>query len=105
MTSSPFIAATSLRESPEPKLFIGWSGAKSKAIAECVHRMIDTVFDDAQPFISSQTIEEGPWNRALQGALDSAQLGAVFLSSENLHNTSIHFEVGVLRGRDVPIFS
>jgi hypothetical protein len=79
------------------RLFICWSGEKSKTVAEAFHRWIPYVLPDVKPFLSSADIPKGgTWSHHVEDQLRETQAGLVCLTSENLTAPWLHFEAGAL---------
>jgi hypothetical protein len=79
------------------KLFISWSGERSRILAESLHHWIPLILNSAEPWLSSSDINPGSrWSPDLAGQLEQTKFGIVCLSIENLDSTWIHFEAGAL---------
>jgi hypothetical protein len=66
-------------------LFISWSGARSKAIAETLREWLPTVIQTAKPFMSDTDIDKGSRGLTeLVRALEGIKVGIVCLTPENL---------------------
>lgn len=91
------------------KIFMSWSGERSKAIAEEFKSFLSKVLQQTQPFISSQDIELGSLgqNRVMQEVTER-RFGLIFITPENKKSEWIHYEAGGLikdleKDRVVPI--
>jgi hypothetical protein len=79
------------------KLFISWSGTRSKAMAEVLCEWIPDVIQRCEPWISSMDIDPGArWSSDLAKELEQTKFGIICLTSENLKSRWIHFEAGAL---------
>jgi hypothetical protein len=79
------------------KLFISWSGTRSRAIAEALCNWIPDVIQACEPWISSKDIDPGArWSSDLAKELELTKFGIICLTSENLKSRWIHFEAGAL---------
>jgi hypothetical protein len=79
------------------KVFISWSGSRSRAVAEILRTWLPDVINYIEPWISSQDIEKGArWVADLVQQLSETQVGIVCLTPENLSEPWIHFEAGAL---------
>ena len=79
------------------KVFISWSGEKSKKYAECIKEWIEQCIQSVNVFFSPEDIEKGKnWNLTLTNELASAHFGIVCLTSENKQAPWIAFEAGAL---------
>src|SRR5689334_22311711 len=79
------------------KLFLCWSGNRSKEFAEILmHWLPKVVGPKLQPTMSSK-IEKGVgWLEALLTHVEGADAGLLCLTPENLTSSWIHFEAGML---------
>lgn len=79
------------------KIFISWSGKRSKAVAVAVKRWLPYVFPDISPWMSSEDIGAGVrWGTAIINELDSSNFGILCLTPENLNAPWILFEAGAI---------
>lgn len=89
------------------KIFISWSGARSKEIAIALKNCLETdVFcnTNLRCFVSDQDIASGAdWWDKIQKELKSCKLGIVCITKENLRAPWIYFEAGAIVARDVPV--
>ncbi|MGA8214436.1 MAG: hypothetical protein WB799_12640 [Candidatus Sulfotelmatobacter sp.] len=78
-------------------VFIGWSGERSRLVAEFLRSWISKVVQSARPWISETDIEKG--SRGLDEiskALADIRVGITCLTPENLQRPWIFFEAGAL---------
>jgi len=79
------------------KVFISWSGERSKAVAELLDEWISCVIQFIRPWLSSKDIDRGAlWFSELSDQLKEINLGIVCLTKENLNAPWILFEAGAL---------
>lgn len=79
------------------KIFISWSGDKSKAVAEALHPWLRRVIHQSDPWISSRDIEQGArWSDELSHQLQEACIGIIILTRENISAPWMLFEAGAL---------
>ncbi len=79
------------------KVFISWSGDRSRTTAKALKEWLPRVIQAVKPWISSEDIAAGAgWNRALTSELDEANFGIICLNKENLSRPWVHFEAGAL---------
>lgn len=79
------------------KIFISWSEARSKVMAEALCAWIPDVIQACKPWISSKDIDPGArWNSDLARELEQTKFGIICLTPENLKSPWIHFEAGAL---------
>jgi hypothetical protein len=79
------------------RVFISWSGPRSKAVAELLKNLIKGVIQATEPFISTEDIEKGSiWFNEVAGSLASTNFGIVCITASNHSNPWILFETGAL---------
>jgi hypothetical protein len=79
------------------KVFIGWSGSRSKQVAFALREWIPSVINDVDPWVSEEDIAKGAhWPTYLGRELDEAKFGIICLTPENLNEPWILFEAGAL---------
>lgn len=79
------------------KVFISWSGERSKALAIALKEWIPLILQYAQPWVSEKDISAGDrWAQAISGELDSSNFGILCITPENLSSEWILFEAGAL---------
>lgn len=79
------------------RIFISWSGPRSKAMAEALRDWLPNVIQAVEPWTSSSDIDAGMrWTPALSEQLQQTQLGIICLTAENLSAPWILFEAGAL---------
>lgn len=83
--------------SKDYNVFIGWSGERSRLVAEFLRGWISKVVQSARPWMSETDIEKG--SRGLDEiarALADIKVGITCLTPENLQRPWIFFEAGAL---------
>jgi TIR domain len=79
------------------KVFISWSGDRSKALAEELRDWLPTIVQSLEPFISTQDVPLGGRGlNVLASELQDCSFGIVCLTQENKQGPWIHFEAGAL---------
>src|SRR6185369_14317031 len=79
------------------RVFVSWSGDRSRAIAEILRDWLPYVLPSAEPWMSSTDIERGSrWSLEISEQLDKANIGIICLTPENLEAPWILFEAGAL---------
>ena len=79
------------------KVFISWSGQRSRQIAEILHGWFPKVIQAVDPYFSPEDIEKGSrWDSEISKELDGAQIGLLCLTPENLKAPWLLFEAGAL---------
>jgi hypothetical protein len=94
---SSLVLQNALSMARQHNIFISWSGARSKAIAEALREWLPTVIQTAKPFMSDTDIDKG--SRGLTEvikALEGMKVGIVCLTPENLNEPWILYEAGAL---------
>ncbi|MHA6880919.1 toll/interleukin-1 receptor domain-containing protein [Ralstonia pseudosolanacearum] len=79
------------------KVFISWSGKRSKAIANALRDWLPMVLQYVEPWVSDKDISAGErWAQAIAGELEASNFGIICITPENLHSEWILFESGAL---------
>ena len=79
------------------KIFISWSGERSKAVAELLQDWIKCVLQASQPWVSTRDIDRGAlWQSQINNQLSDTAIGIVCLTQENKEKPWILFESGAL---------
>ena len=79
------------------RIFISWSGLRSRAVAESLHDWLPKVIQAVDPWLSSEDIDKGTrWLPEIVGSLASADIGIICLTADNLSAPWILFEAGAL---------
>ncbi|MBX3119033.1 MAG: TIR domain-containing protein [Fimbriimonadaceae bacterium] len=79
------------------KLFLSWSGDRSKALAEAFDKWIQSVVQAVTPFFSPDDIEKGSfWFQEINENLKEAKTGIMFITQENRDRPWMLFEAGAL---------
>lgn len=79
------------------KVFLSWSGQRSKAVAELLSDWIKCVLQASQPWISTRDIDKGAiWFSEISDQLRDTAAGIVCLTQENKEKPWILFETGAL---------
>ena len=79
------------------KIFISWSGERSRAAASVIRKWLPMFFHSAQTWMSEGDISPGTrWGVILGRALEGANFGILCLTKENTESKWLHFEAGAL---------
>ena len=79
------------------KVFLTWSGDRSKAMAAALRDWLPKVIQAVDPWMSESDIDKGAgWNSEISKHLELAKIGIVCLTQENLAAPWINFEAGAL---------
>ncbi|MEB0056471.1 TIR domain-containing protein [Variovorax sp. LG9.2] len=82
-------------------VFISWSGARSKAVAEVLQDWVGLVIQAARPWLSDEIDRGASWMTAINNKLQDSTIGIFCLTPENKDSPWILFEAGaVAKGRD-----
>lgn len=79
------------------KLFLSWSGPRSKAVAESLRDWLPNVIQAVQPWMSASDIDKGTrWGSEVAAQLQEVRVGIVCLTADNLNAPWLLFETGAL---------
>ena len=79
------------------KVFISWSGERSRALAEVLRKWLPAVIQAVQPYYSPDDIVKGArWNTEIAKELESSRVGLICVTPENLDAPWLMFEAGAL---------
>lgn len=78
------------------KVFLSWSGDRSKQVAEVFHGWLQSVIQALEPWLSGGIEKGSRWSVAVEEALSDTAIGIFCLTSENLNSKWLHFEAGAL---------
>ncbi|GKS57018.1 hypothetical protein YTPLAS18_05450 [Nitrospira sp.] len=87
------------------KVFICWSGRRSKIVAEAVHLLLPRVLKRIKPTYSPDISKGELWFSAVSRVLSRSQAGVVCLTPENFDSVWLHFEAGALVRETRKIFT
>lgn len=79
------------------KIFISWSGEKSKCVANALREWLPMVIQSIQPYVSSEDIHKGErWSNDVSEELEASNFGIICVTKENVSAPWIQFEAGAL---------
>lgn len=79
------------------KVFISWSGERSKALAEILRGWLPAVLQAVHPYYSPDDIAKGTrWSGEIAKELEASSVGLICLTADNLTAPWILFEAGAL---------
>jgi hypothetical protein len=82
------------------RVFISWSGDRSKAVAHTLREWLPAAISSINPWMSDDDILSGSrWNDEIKQQLASADVGVLCLTKENLAAPWLLFEAGALSRR------
>lgn len=90
-------AGITMGKNARMKVFISWSGTRSRVVAETLHWWFPKVLQGIQPFVSAKDIDKGAnWTAELSRELEDAEFGIICLTPENLTSPWLHYEAGAM---------
>ncbi|MGH9904642.1 MAG: toll/interleukin-1 receptor domain-containing protein [Pyrinomonadaceae bacterium] len=78
------------------KVFISWSGERSKAVAKALSSWLSQVIQAVEPWMSSDIEKGARWSAEIAEKLEQSRIGIICLTQENLSSPWILFEAGAL---------
>ena len=79
------------------KVFISWSGLRSKHVAEQLRNWIPKVLQAVKLWMSDEDISSGTrWSAEIASELEISKVGIICITPENQHNPWLMFEAGAL---------
>ena len=79
------------------KVFISWSGERSRTVASALRQWFPKVFQSVDPWMSEKDIMGGSlWLNEIMEGLKGARFGIVCVTPENQDQPWIHFEAGAI---------
>lgn len=79
------------------KVFISWSGVRSKFVATKLRDWLPDVIQDVEPWMSASDIDAGArWGQSVQEELSESRFGIICVTNDNQTAPWILFEAGAL---------
>lgn len=79
------------------KVFISWSGDRSRIVAETLRDWVREVIQSVTPFVSTTDIGAGArWGEELDSELMTSKFGIVCITPENLDSRWLNYEAGAI---------
>jgi hypothetical protein len=79
------------------KVFISWSGDRSKLLGEAIRWWLPHVLQFTRPYFTPADIEKGGrWANDISKELGQSQIGIFVMTEENLSSPWIMFEAGAI---------
>lgn len=79
------------------KVFISWSGGRSRAIADVLRRWLPSVLQAVRPYFSPDDVAKGSrWSSDIAKELEASRVGILVITPENQEAPWLLFEAGAL---------
>lgn len=79
------------------KVFLSWSGERSRKLAEILNGWLPMVIQAVKPYFTPDDIEKGArWNSEISKELEHCRIGIICLTRANLQAPWLMFEAGAL---------
>ena len=79
------------------KVFISWSGDRSRHVAQALRDWLPKVLQGTKPWMSDKDIDAGRrWSAQLSAELENSKVGILCVTPENQQNAWLMFEAGAL---------
>lgn len=79
------------------KIFISWSGERSRQLAQALHGWLPLVLHYAKPWLSDADVSAGDrWATVVAKELETSNFGIICVTPENLNSPWVLFEAGAL---------
>ncbi|GHV38653.1 hypothetical protein FACS189490_00920 [Clostridia bacterium] len=88
------------------RVFISWSGERSKAVAIALKDFIENTIQSVEPFVSDENITSGErWNVRLKEELQKSQYAVLSVTKDNKGSPWLLFEAGALSNsaQNIPV--
>ena len=74
------------------RVFISWSGAHSEKLGEVLRNWLPSVLQLVKPYFTPSDIEKGArWNTEIAKELETAEVGILCVTRDNLHSDWVMF--------------
>ena len=78
------------------RVFLTWSGSRSKAVAQSFSKWIGQVIQAVDPWVSLDIEKGARWNEEIAAKLEESRVGIACLTKENLNERWLLFESGAI---------
>ena len=78
------------------KIFIGWSGTKSKQLAKALYDWLPLVLQHVEPYMSEEMEKGTRWASDIANHVEQSSFGLFCLTRENIEAPWINFEAGAI---------
>lgn len=82
------------------KIFISWSGNRSKFIAQNLSSWLEQVLQAVDPWISSEIAKGKRWSPEIAAKLKESKVVIICLTKDNIDSTWLHFEAGAVANNE-----
>ncbi|GAB3067979.1 toll/interleukin-1 receptor domain-containing protein [Pedococcus soli] len=82
------------------KVFISWSGTRSKKTAALLYKWLPQIINEIDPWMSDKDLKSGgDWGGEIRDALEQAKFGIICVTPGNRRREWLQFEAGALSRR------
>jgi hypothetical protein len=78
------------------KIFLSWSGERSRLVASELRDWLQLVINDVEPFISSDIDAGARWQSEIAAELETTEFGILCVTADNQRTAWLNFEGGAL---------
>jgi hypothetical protein len=79
------------------RVFISWSGAKGRKLADALHKWIPAVLQAAKPYFSPDDVSKGArWSTEIGKTLEESRVGLICVTRDSANAPWVVFEAGAL---------
>lgn len=79
------------------RIFLSWSGERSRAIADVLRQWLPSVVQASRPYFSPDDVTKGTrWSSEIAQELNESKLGLICLTRDNLSAPWLMFEAGAI---------
>ncbi len=82
------------------KVFVSWSGERSRKIGEQLREWLPTVIQSIDPYFTPEDTEKGTrWLSEISQELSASEVGIFCVTQDNIDSSWLLFEAGVLSNK------
>ncbi|HZF54538.1 MAG TPA: toll/interleukin-1 receptor domain-containing protein [Polyangiaceae bacterium] len=79
------------------KVFLSWSGERSKAMANALRDWLQVILPEVEPWLSHRDVTAGErWSAEIATELDRSEFGIICITKDNVKSPWLLFEAGAL---------
>lgn len=87
------------------KVFLSWSGERSRLMAHLLRDWLPIVLQEVEPWLAGEDLAAGTnFLHDLERGILETDAAIVCLSSANVHNPWLNFELGAIGSRRIPVY-